>query len=706
VVFTVLAGVALGETFEGPIFSVPIPTAIVDAYGTREASIRASVPRPYGQITFNSALNASINIQYCNVNGMTLESGFFCRRATSLYRVRMGALRIVGGWYLDYQFRLIKSNITSLHFSGKASHTNTTLVLLDVRAGGALLMEASLAVVGSRLDLRAGAVFNGSRTDISLGSVFVLGTQRVTVRSAWVSILVGSVQGPGVLILDLGCPFDLLLRVPLNVVVETCVSTRSRSASMVGSASPRASASRLESASRLSPTISVSVSSSMGLSVSLTSSGLGPTISSPELVRSASISDASDISLSPSVLIPEASATLTQPPTPSIVPNRSSVPVAMLSPRVSAAEVLSGPAATAVASTGSSAAALAGPGSASQAARAQAAVSLIACDLPDASAEPVMSEYPVRVMIGGSSLAGSVLVATGALLALQLGTYICFMFGIRVSFASGPGWAAGACSYMGPVVLGFYMPVVARDGALLAFHGNGVACVVGFGCGVVVLVCAAHLTVRVLFWAEMSAETRSDGRTEYVDAGTRPFLAQYGAYVSGCRSHYCARYRCYAAVETWAGIVVGILDGSRPSGASCSGYAYGILAVSVACALYHMVVRPLQSRLDQRFAWFRAFLECSVAGLVCASFWRSDFGAWAGWGAVALCAVFPVELAVGAVVWWRERQERRILEGGAIPILIPPGPGVLPPRKVIGGVSSSYVEEPLLAIPVANPLNC
>jgi hypothetical protein len=621
---------------------------------------------PHNLIRLRAAEIQSIELRRTSVRELRLENGTFSGRFLSVGS--NATIMLSGGNYTSFRLEIMNATGGSVWIGNGTHHWNSSVVGVTPRC------EPPICLVGN--------VLTGAA--VSVGCSFM--------RSS-------SSSGSGLM---------------------------SRDFQRSASASRRSASAGLATGTR-SVIPSLDISTTLGVSDTQTPPGVSRRLSrqrsaSPGASQTHSIvalltatePDMTSLTMTPAPGQRSYTATL-QPEAPTSAP---------LTSRLAPITVLPGVAATAVASTGSSAAALAGPGAASQASRAQAALNMIACNSPDVNADPEMAEYPARIEIAGNSLAGAVLISTSVLFTLQIASYVSYRTGIRASFATGSGWVAFAASYAGPIVFGFYAPLVSRDGVSLALHGNGTVCLIGLGCSVVLVACAIHLTVRISLWAELELETRTllpDGTvkitsrapehttqkgtsmSEYVDSGERPFLAQYGAYVAGCKNHDQARCRCYAAVETWAGIIVGILDGARPQVGSCAGYAYGILSISLACALYHVTMKPLASPLEQRFAWFRAFLECSVAGLVCASFWRSVFGEWAGWGAVTLCAVFPIELLVGAVVWWRERQKRRKFERGAISILIAPGPG-LPPRNVCAGVSS-YDEEPLLAIPVSNPLN-
>jgi hypothetical protein len=653
------------NVYGGSITAGPDPYDVLNFYKGRGLLITGG---PHNLIRLRAAEIQSIELRKTSVRELRLENGTFSGRLLSVGS--NATIILSGGNYTSFRLEIVNATGGSVRIKNGTHHWNSTVVGVTPRC------EPPICLVGN--------VLSGAK--VSLGCS--ISRSKSPSRT------------------------DLIFR-----DLERSASPSSRTAG-AGFASGTPS---------LTP--SLGVSATLGASDTMSPPGV-PRRLSRQRSASSGATQTHSIHAIQTATEPDMSSLTTTPAAgqgsyTASAQSEAPIEAPVTTGRAAPITVLPAVASTAVASTGSTAAALAGPGGASQASRAQAALSMIACDPPDVNADPEVAEYPARIAVGGNSLAGAVLIATGALLALQIASYASYRTGVQTSFATGSGWVAFVASYAGPIVFGFYAPLLARDGISLALHGNGIVCLIGLGCSIMLVACAVHLTTRVLLWAEMKIETRTllpDGTvkitsrapehtsqngasmSEYVDSGERPFLAQYGAYVAGCKNYDQARFRCYAAVETWAGITVGILDGARPQVGSCAGYAYGILGISLACALYHITMKPLGSRLEQRFAWFRAFLECSVAGLVCASFWRSIFGAWAGWGAVVLCAVFPIELVVGAVVWWRERQKRKRFEGGAISTLIPPGPGALPPKSVCAGVSS-YDEEPLLAIPVANPLN-
>ena len=343
------------------------------------------------------------------------------------------------------------------------------------------------------------------------------------------------------------------------------------------------------------------------------------------------------------------------------------------------ASVVSPSAATAIASTGTASTAVASfisPSAAGQSVRVGSVVGVVHCELDRAEdTKPSLFDHPFQASIGSgmwSTVAGSTLVTT--IMFLVMPTLIWGALHMAVRPISGHVLRtvqSKGVSIVLAIGMSYFGAVVARSAVLVLSHPiggyNETAGVVAVCAVMAVGVCAA-LASRILPETMLLSQvevSEAAGKVHFSTVDdTSMYLSSFSAFFDSCRQPLLLRSRCYFFEETLVTMMLGMLDGIKPS-SGCAGIAGGMVTVTVLHIAYLVIIRPYRSKLEFACVLLSAVLLAlsSIFALVIIMSDREDETLNKVLGAIALGENIVFFLQAVALAFWSYtvQQRRRVL---------------------------------------------
>ena len=319
----------------------------------------------------------------------------------------------------------------------------------------------------------------------------------------------------------------------------------------------------------------------------------------------------------------------------------------------------------------------------------------------DGKNEPSLFEHPFQLAVGSSILplyVGSTMVTSLVFIVLPSMCMLAnFITAPRDKILSKLRTTLQYRVFSTALAIGssYFLAIIYKSMVFVILHGSGDATST-----VIVIVAVTISTVPVVALAyavggpvhgQNVVMTRVGGKPEYEanksSASAEIILESTRAFFDGSRQPHRGVSRCFFFEETLVSILLGILDGIRPSSGACGGVATAMLVVCVLHVGYLVLVRPYRSKLEQALVCLGALLLLllsAIATIITFSEHNPTLLSVLGVVALAESGVFFFQAAALAFWAYTVRQRRKVLQSH---------------RKVDGELDDGDTASPLLITP-------